>query len=57
MTQQTFTSVAVSTTGKVLYTVQPSGGITLYDIEGGHAQQIAQNPAHAPRGIEWVTGP
>ena len=57
LTQEPFTSVAVNTSGKMLYTTHPTGGITLYDIEAGDAQQLAQSPAHAPQGIEWVTGP
>ncbi len=57
LTQQTFTSVMINTTGKMLYATYHTGGITLYDIEAGDAQQLAQSPAHTPQGIEWVTGP
>jgi hypothetical protein len=57
LTQQSFTSVAVSTSGKMLYTVHPTDGITVYDIETGNAQQLTKSPVHTPQGIEWVTGP
>lgn len=54
-TQQTFTSIGLSADGRTLYAAQPYNGITLIDTVSGQTQKMANNPAHAPWGIEWIS--
>ena len=54
-TQQTFTSIGVSADGRTLYASQPYDGITLIDTVSGQTQKMANSPAHAPWGIEWIS--
>ncbi len=56
LTQDALTGVGFSADGRILYAVDPAHGITLLNAATGQAQQIIQGPAHAPWGIEWVTG-
>ena len=53
--QQTFTSIGVSADGQMLYAAQPYDGITLIDTVSGQTQKMANSPAHAPWGIEWIS--
>jgi len=54
LTQQAFTSVAISSDGRTLYAVDPTSGITLLDSATGQVRQVIQGPAQAPWGIEWI---
>ncbi len=51
---QSFTGVALSADGKTLYAVDPTSGITAFDVAGKQAQQALQVPARAPWDIEWI---
>ena len=53
--QQTFTSIGVSTDGRTLYATQPYSGITMIRTSTGQTQALANSPAHAPWGIEWIS--
>ena len=55
-TQQTFTGIALSKDGRTLYAAQPQDGITIIDVASGHTQKLVNSPAHAPWGIEWISG-
>lgn len=52
--QQSFTGIALSTNGKMLYAVDPTSGITAFDTTSGQAQQKLQVPISAPWDIEWI---
>ncbi len=52
--QQSFTGIALSADGKILYAVNPTSGITAFDTTNGQAQQALQVPARAPWDIEWI---
>lgn len=56
VTGQAFTSVALSTDGRNLYAVHPTGGIISIDTTSGQFQRIVSDPAQTPWGIEWVNG-
>ena len=53
--QQSFTGIALSANSKTLYAVNPTSGITAFDLASGQAQQALQVPARAPWDIEWIT--
>jgi DNA-binding beta-propeller fold protein YncE len=53
--QQTFTGIALSRDGQTLYAVSPNTGLMLINVRSGQAQKVAQSPAHAPWGIEWIS--
>jgi len=55
LAQQALTGVALSTNGQTLYAVDPTSGITLLNAATGQAQQVIQQPARTPWGIEWIT--
>ena len=55
LAQQTLTGVALSADGQTLYAVDPTNGITLLNAATGQAQQVIQQPARTPWGIEWIT--
>jgi hypothetical protein len=55
LTQQTFTGIAISQGGRMLYAVDPKHGITVLDAGTGQAQEVIQGPAHSPWGIAWIT--
>jgi DNA-binding beta-propeller fold protein YncE len=55
LTQQTFTGIAMSADGRMLYAVDPKHGITVLDTRTGQAQGVIQGPAHSPWGIAWIT--
>jgi hypothetical protein len=56
LTQQMFTSIALSSDGRMLYAVHPQSGITLIDVASGQSTQITPSPTHNPWGIVWVAG-
>ncbi len=49
-----FTSIALSADGHILYAVDPVSGITLVNAHDGQVQQVIQGPARSPWGIEWI---
>ncbi len=54
LTQQSFTSIALSADGKTLYAVDPTSGITAFSVANQQAEQVLQVPAKAPWDIEWM---
>lgn len=52
---QAFTSVALSTDGRMLYAVSPSRGIVMFDLTNGQASQPMRGPAQSPWAIAWVS--
>lgn len=56
LADQMFTSIAMSNNGQTLYAVHPVHGLTLLNVTSGQPLQVTQSPAHAFRGIAWVTG-
>jgi len=54
LAQQSFTGIALSADSKTLYAVDPTSGITAFDITSRQAQQVLQVPARAPWAIEWI---
>jgi hypothetical protein len=54
LVQQSFTGIALSADGKTLYAVDPTSGITAFDVAAGQGQQVLQVPARAPWDIEWI---
>ena len=54
LTGQSFTGIALSADGKTLYAVDPTSGITAFDVNSQRAQQALQVPARAPWDIEWI---
>lgn len=51
---QSFTGIALSADGRMLYAVDPKIGISLVNTSDGQVQQVIQGPAHSPWGIEWI---
>lgn len=56
LAQQSFTGIALSADGKTLYAVDPTSGITAFNVIGAQTQQELQVPARAPWDIEWMIG-
>jgi glutamine cyclotransferase len=54
LAQQSFTGIALSADGKTLYAVDPTSGITAFDVASQRAEQALQVPARAPWDIEWI---
>lgn len=54
LAQQSFTGIALSADGKTLYAVDPTSGITAFDIATQQTQEALQIPARAPWDIEWI---
>ena len=54
LVKQSFTGIALSADGKTLYAVDPTSGITAFDVASQRAQQALQVPARAPWDIEWI---
>ncbi len=54
LTQQSFTGIALSADGKTLYAVDPTSGITAFNVATQQTGQALQVPARAPWDIEWI---
>ncbi len=52
---QAFTSVALSPDGQTLYAVNPSQGITLFNLTTGQTEQTMRGPAQSPWAIAWIS--
>ncbi len=55
LSQQSFTGLAISSSGQTLYAVDPASGITLLDPASGQVRSVIQGSVQAPWGIAWAT--
>lgn len=52
---QSFSSVALSADGRMLYATNPAQGIVLFNLTTGQASAATRGPARSPWAITWVS--